>query len=75
MVSGSIAFSFFFILLFQTIFHFGLLSVTFRLSFRTSKRQKYLTAVVNQKDLPANRFNEDAILCHFTNMEPFVRGR
>ena len=69
------ALSFFLFLLFQPVFCLALLSVTFRLGFRTSKRQKNIFAVVNQKDLPANRFNKDAIFCHPTNMEPLMRGR
>ena len=69
--SGSVALSFFpflLFLLFQPIFYFGLPSVTFRLSFRTSKRHKNIFAVVNQEDLPANRFNKNAIFRHPMNM-------
>ncbi len=65
---GSVALSFFLFLLFQPMFCLGLLSVTFRLSFRTSKRQKNISAVLNQEDLPTNRLNKDAIFCHPANM-------
>jgi hypothetical protein len=57
------------------IFYLGLLSVTFRLSFRIKKRHKNLFAALNQEDLPASRLNKNAIFCHPTNMQPFARDR
>jgi hypothetical protein len=69
-----VALLFFLFRLFHPIFYLGLLGVTFRLSFRTSKRQKNPASILNQEDLPANRLNKDTIFCYPTNMWPYVRA-